>query len=76
MSTGFFDGDKETAAVALRNYMLTKGSATSSAPLWRDTFLKAMNAIHYFMRGKKLTVIKAVKEEAYPLPTKRASKKR
>lgn len=71
MSNGLYDGDGETAAVMMRNYMLAKGPTTSSSPLWRDTFLKAMNAIHYFMRGKKLSVIKAVGDETYPLPTKK-----
>lgn len=75
LASGLYDGDGETAAVILRNYLIAKGPATSSSPLWRDTFLKVMNAIHYFMKGKKLTVIKVVNEEAYPLPKKRATAK-
>jgi hypothetical protein len=66
-STGFADGDTESAAIAMRNYMLTKGSTASSNALWRDTFLKMQNAISYFMRGRKLTVIKGVADEAYPI---------
>jgi hypothetical protein len=68
--TGFAEGPKESAAIALRNYLQMKGQANVrvGGALWRDTFLKAMNAIHYFMRGKPLTIIKVVKDEAYPLP--------
>jgi hypothetical protein len=71
LSTGLYDGDGETAAIALRNYILTK-TAINSSGLWRDTFLKAQNAIHYFMRSKRLTVLKTVAEEAYPLKQKRS----
>lgn len=67
INTGFYAGDDEIAAVAIRNYLLQRGSQSSTAALWRDTFLKVQNAISYFMRGKKLTVIKAVGEEAYPM---------
>lgn len=66
LTSGLYDGDGETAAIALRNYLMTKPALTSAA-LWRDTFLKAQNAIHYFMRGKRLTVIKGTQDEAYPL---------
>jgi len=67
LGSGFYDGPGETSATALRNYLLAKGSAASTNALWRDTFLKCQNAIHYFMRGKPRTAIKAVSEEAYPL---------
>lgn len=76
MTTGLYDGDGETAGVAMRNYMITKGSTTSSSPLWRDTFIKTQNAIRYFIAGKKLTAIKAVKEEACPLPARRAGSRK
>lgn len=74
LSTGFMDGDGETAAVALRTYLKDKGPTAASAALWVDTFLKVQNAISYFMRGKKLTVIKGIKEEAYPLKKPRAKR--
>ena len=74
LGTGFYDGDRETAAVTLRNYLLSKAATASSSALWRDTFLKCQNAIWYFMREKKLTAIKAVAEDVYPLAkAKRAS---
>ena len=46
-----------------------------TAALWTDTFIKAQNAVNYFMSNKKLTVIKTVKEEAYPLPKAKRAKK-
>ncbi len=67
LGSGFYEGDGETAAVTLRNYLTTKGATASSSALWRDTFLKCQNAVWYFMRGKKLTAIKVVSEEVYPL---------
>lgn len=68
LGSGFHEGEGETAAIALRNYLIAKGGIASSAALWRDTFLKCQNAILYFMRGKKLTTIKAIAEDVYPLP--------
>jgi hypothetical protein len=73
MSTGFMDGDPESAAVAMRNYLLQKGQASSTDPMWRDTFLRVQNAIAHFAAGKKLSIVRALIEEAYPLPKKRAN---
>jgi hypothetical protein len=67
LATGHSNGETESAAVSIRNYLISRASASSSALNWRDTFLKVQNAISYFMRGRKLTVIKGVAEEAYPL---------
>ena len=67
LGTGFYEGDGETAAITLRNYLQTKGATASSSALWKDTFWKCQNALWYFMRAKKLTAIKVVSEEAYPL---------
>lgn len=55
----------DRSALTFRNYMLEIKAGHKLDP--RDTFLKAMNAIDYFMRRKPLTVIKVVKDEAYPL---------
>ena len=74
INSGFANGDAESAAVALRNYFIGHKGLVNSG-LWRDTFLKSMNAISYFMRGRKLTVIKGVQEEAYPLPKPRRVRK-
>lgn len=70
LGKGFSEGPADSAAVAMRNYLLMKAAArievTSSAN-WRDTFLKAQNAIRYFMQRKSLTNIKTIADEAYPL---------
>lgn len=75
LGTGYSDGDADSAAVCVRNYMLANAGQAASTPMWRDTFLKVQNAIHYFMKRQRLTVIKSVKEEAYPLKKRRAAKK-
>lgn len=75
MGNGFSDGDADSAAIAMRNYMLAHAGVASSTTMWRDTFLKVQNAIQYFMHRKRLTVIKSVKEEAYPLKKKRVLRK-
>lgn len=67
LGDGFSEGDQESAAVAIRNYLVQNGRTTILAPFWRDTFLKMQNAIYHFMRGRQLMVIKRVSEEAYPL---------
>jgi hypothetical protein len=71
LGSGLMDGERDTAAVILRNYLIARGSSSSNAANWRDSFLKVQNAIRYFMQGKKLSVIKSVSEEAYPLKKKR-----
>lgn len=70
LSSGFADGEKESAAIALRNYLLAKGPGASLSTEWRSTFLKAQNAVHYFMRGRRLHIIKQLGEEVYPLKDK------
>ena len=74
INTGFQDGESESAATAMRNYLLAKGPTASSGSLWVDTFLKVQNSIAYFMKGKKLTVIRGVADEAYPLKKNLKSK--
>lgn len=76
IGTGFSSGEADSAAVAMRNYLLQNAGIAASAAMWRDTFLKVQNAIHYFMDGKRLTVIKSVKEDAYPLKVRRTSSKK
>lgn len=67
LTTGFMNEHGDGAAIALRNWL---GSCTGfgRSDIWRDAFLRTQNAIHYFMRRKKLTIIRSVAEEAYPLP--------
>lgn len=65
---GFADGVHESAAVALRNYciqLMDRNAAGRTVD--RELFLKAQNAVYYFCRGRKLTVIKSVANEMYPL---------
>jgi hypothetical protein len=66
LSTGVPDGEHESAAIALRNYLLVKRNAHLNQ-MFAETFKKVQNAIHYFMRDKKLMVIKVVADEQYPL---------
>jgi len=66
LSKGFADGDQDTAAIALRNYILTR-TRTVTGTDWRDTFLKVQNNIWHFMRRKRLMFIKSISEERYPL---------
>ena len=54
----------DVAAHTFRSYVLAGDDLARDA---RDLFLKAMNAVRYYMRRKTLTVIKGVKDEAYPL---------
>lgn len=72
LGNGFSDGDADSAAISMRNYFLNNPGIAASTPMWRDTFLKVQNAIHYFMRRQRLVTIKGVKDEAYPLRKKRA----
>lgn len=67
LDTGFANGDEDTAAVALRNYLLEKGGPNFRGPQWHDTFKKVQNAIRYFMLRKRLTVIRSMAEEVYPM---------
>lgn len=73
VATGFSQGDADSAAVAMRNYMLLHAGKAAGSAMWRDSFLKAQNAIQYFMNRRKLTYIKVVKDEAYPLRAKKRS---
>lgn len=67
VSKGFSEGQHESAAVSLRNYLLSSAADLNSSALWRDTFLKTQNAIYYFMASRPLTVIRTITEERYPL---------
>ena len=75
LQSGFADGTVESAAIAMRNYLLAKGSASSTNALWRDTFLRVQNSISYFMRGRALTIIREITDEVYPLHKPRGRKK-
>lgn len=67
IGSGFSDGASESAAIAMRNHLMQRGTVAANLNAWRDTFLKTQNSIHYFMRGRQLKVIKSVSDEVYPL---------
>lgn len=67
LSKGFANGDEDSAAIAMRNYLMSHNGATASGQ-WRDTFLKVQHAVWMFMRRRRLLVIKTQSTERYPLP--------
>jgi len=66
LSKGFANGPEDSAAIALRNYIIGRDRRLAATE-GHDLFLKTMNAIHYFVRRRQLNVIKTVGEEIYPL---------
>jgi hypothetical protein len=62
------DAVADRAVLAFRNYMLEIAVDRKTDP--RDIFLKAMNAISYFMKSKPLMNVRVLKDEAYPLKEK------
>ena len=66
LQSGFADGAQDSAAIAMRNYMIARQLRFGNSEL-RDLFLKMQNAIHHFVRRKALTFIKTVSEEWYPI---------
>lgn len=75
LNSGHGDGEYESAAIAMRNYLLSKGPQASSSALWRDTFMKAQNALYYFMHGKRLMTIRGTETETYPLKATKAKRR-
>ena len=69
MRTGFMDVESDSAAIALRNYLLAKQGEAATTANWRDTFLKSQHSIWLFMRGRAQHVVKGIKDEDYPLVT-------
>jgi len=67
LGSGLYNNEGETAGIAIRNYLLTKGALASSSALWSDTFYKVQNAIAAFAAGHKRTTVRSVGEETYPL---------
>lgn len=68
LQTGVSNGEADSAAVAIRNYLISNRMLAYSPGGWYETFKKLQNAISYFMRRKPLNVIKAVAAECYPDP--------
>jgi hypothetical protein len=72
LGTGFSDGDADSAAVSMRNYLISNIGVSASTVMWRDTFLKVQHAVKQFMKRQRLTVIRSIKDEVYPLKKKSA----
>jgi hypothetical protein len=77
LASGMYEGDKEVSAVTLRNYLHSAAMNSIAGDAFdQDLFRKTQNVIKHFVEGKPLRVIKAIKDEAYPLqPEKLKSKK-
>lgn len=70
VTKGFTETNEDSAAVAMRNYLIMKQQqhiSVSKSTMWRDTFIKTQNAIYNFMRHKPLSIIKTIPDESYPL---------
>lgn len=80
VTSGFATGGEcDFAAVALRQFLIDHGRSASSTAQWRPMFLRVQNALWYFMRNRKLTVVKGIEDERYPLigkPIKLAARTR
>lgn len=72
LSSGLAEGRDDSACVTLRNYLM---SGTYRKHEQRDLFLKAQNAIWYFLKRRPLGVLKTVKDEAFPIKPKNARAK-
>ena len=66
LSDGFADGASESAAIALRNYLIVKRDAHLIS-LFSESFYKIQNCIRVFMRGKSINIVRSVATEPYPL---------
>jgi len=68
-STGIGNGQKDSAAIALRNYFLIKRGIASNPRNWKEVFHKTQNAIRNFMQGKEISKVRLGRfGEIYPLP--------
>lgn len=71
LTSGLSNGYEDYAAVSLRNYVIGRNFYSADG---RDLFLKAMNALSYFLKRRPLKSIKTVEAEAFPLDTKKVSR--
>lgn len=66
LNKGFaLEGEADSAAIAIRNYLMSMPSST--AVPYEELFFKIQNAIWYFMKHRKLMLIKKTDDERYPL---------
>lgn len=71
MASGFGEGKEDSAAIAMRNYIMTRKAVIANAE-YHEFFLKLQNAIWYFIRRRSLNVIRNIDTEAYPLKKKKS----
>lgn len=67
LGSGFGEGEQDSAAIALRNYLLANGAKSSLTAFWQETFLRAQNAIRAFMQKRPIRVARVPDQEPYPL---------
>lgn len=67
LRTGQSNGLHESAAVTMRNYLLSAEANLASSALWVDTFKRAQRTIQAFVAGRQLLAIRAQDNEIYPL---------
>lgn len=68
-ATGVGQGQRDSAAIALRNYFLLKRGIASNPRNWKEVFHKTQNAIRNFMQGKEISKVRLGRfGEIYPLP--------
>lgn len=66
LSNGMSNGTEDSAAIALRNYVIARNFNAAGMD-GADFFLRAQNAIAYFMKRKSLMVVRVATVEAFPL---------
>lgn len=67
LRNGQSNGLHESAAVTMRNYLLSSTANLASSALWVDTFRRTQRTIQAFMADKQLLTIRKQDKEIYPL---------
>lgn len=67
LTTGQSLGLHESAAVTLRNYLLSAEANLASSALWADTFRRTQRCIKNFIKGSQMLQLRSVDVEEYPL---------
>jgi hypothetical protein len=65
--SGLTQAEEEHVIIKLRNWLLTDrhGSGSNAA---METYGKTMRALHAYLRGEKISILYAAREELFPLP--------
>lgn len=67
LRTGHSNGIHESAAVTMRNYLLSSNANVATSALWYDTFKRVQRTIQAFVADKQLLTIRAQDKEIYSL---------